>query len=397
MYILQRILAILLGITVLPLRVFLYNLGCGLTVLLLGTGFILGAPIILASLLNTIGMPKILNALFSMFIVLPIVMALTTIAFAAVAAFLIYNTVVEMFKAAWHGLKNGFLYGMDGFWHTLSTQSVLGDIFASHLRAASAGVQVEELINDTDFDGFQRVVGDLEDVIVIHKDLEVPDLQSKGPKGAVALLTDDEAQQIDALVKQIETSKEPLAPQIKQKLSALRTLFTQYKDLSTKLEMVRSALVSNDKSKINDELIAFNEVETPILLVKQYKKGEQWSNVPACSYITDKESLLHWLKTNPKHPVTKDLLKNPEQYNQMETKYIWYELTIKDCSSQELVEAAAQMRVLSGELRTQLSETEQIDTGVGRSSSFFFSPSPERSSDTSSLPRNEFAASMQYS
>jgi hypothetical protein len=397
MYILKRVLAILLGVTVLPLRVLIYNIWYALVALLLGIGLTVGLPIVLASFLHSMGMPKVLNALLNTFIVFPLIMALSTIALASTAAYLIYNTVVGMFKAVWLGLKNGFLHGMEGFWHTLATQSVLGDTFSSYLSAFSAGVGVDELINDTDFDGFQRVAGDLEDVIVIHKDLDVPDLQSKGPKEATALLTDSESQQIDDVVKQIETSKEPLPQHIKEKLSALRTLFTQYKDLSNKLEMVRAALISNDKSKINDELIAFNDVETPILLVKQYKNEGQWYNVPASSYITDKESLLHWLKTNPKHPINKDLLKNPLPYNQMETKYTWYELTVKDCSSDELVEAAAQMRILSSELRTQLSAAQRIDADRGSRSSFFFSSLPDRNSDTSSFQQDDPSSAIQFS
>lgn len=165
--------------------------------------------------------------------------------------------------------------------------------------------------------------------------------------------------------------KAPLSPEEKQQLDALKTLYTQYNDLSKKLEDVRTALVENDKTRIKDEMIAYNEVETPILLVKQYKKEEHWYNVPASSYVTDKESLLHWLKQNPKHPLLKDLLKKPDTYNKMETRYIWYELTKEDCSSQELAEAAAQMNDLTQALLPLLS-LQKMNLGPSTAPQSFF-------------------------
>lgn len=274
-----------------------------------------------------------------------------------------------MLESFWFGFRSGLLHEMPGFWSAFASQHILMQDIDLHVSAFQAGVH--ELIDDVDFDGFQRIRGELHDVVVVKEDLEVPDLESKDTRASLTLLNDIELEKINTLIKELTNPKAPLSPEEKQQLDALKTLYTQYNDLSKKLEDVRTALVENDKTRIKDEMIAYNEVETPILLVKQYKKEEHWYNVPASSYVTDKESLLHWLKQNPKHPLLKDLLKKPDTYNKMETRYIWYELTKEDCSSQELAEAAAQMNDLTQALLPLLS-LQKMNLGPSTAPQSFF-------------------------
>lgn len=55
----------------------------------------------------------------------------------------------------------------------------------------------------------------------------------------------------------------------------------------------------------------------------------------------------------------------------METRYIWYELTKEDCSSQELAEAAAQMKDLAQALSSRL-PTQKMNLGPGTARQSFF-------------------------
>ncbi|HHF7366890.1 TPA: coiled coil protein [Legionella bozemanae] len=373
MYVLKRLLAIVLGVIVLPLRILAYNALYEAIAFLLGVAGVISLPIYLASVFKDLGVSTAKNFLLTTVVIFPLVAAVMTTTFAVITAFLVYNTVINMLESFWLGFRSGLLHEMDGFWNAFALQHTLTQDIDLHTRAFQAGVHADDLINDVDFDGFQRIRGELQDVVVVKEDLEVPDLESKGPRESHTLLNDSELEKINTLIQELTNPQDPLSPEEKRQLDALKTLYTQYNDLSKKLEDVRTALMENDKTRIKDEMIAYNEVETPILLVKQYMKEEQWHNVPANSYVTDKESLLHWLKQNPKHPLNKDLLKKPEPYNKMITRYTWYELTKKDCSSQELTEAAAQMNDLVHAL-TPLLSPQKINRGLGSVPQSFFGP-----------------------
>lgn len=371
MYVLKRLLAIVLGVIVLPLRILAYNALYEAIAFLLGVAGVISLPIYLASVFKDLGVSTAKNFLLTTVVIFPLVATVMATTFAVITAFLVYNTAINMLESFWLGFRSGLLHEMDGFWNAFALQHTLTQDIDLHTRAFQAGVHVDDLINDVDFDGFQRIRGELQDVVVVKEDLEVPDLESKGPRESHTLLNDSELEKINTLIQELTNPQDPLSPEEKRQLDALKTLYTQYNDLSKKLEDVRTALMENDKTRIKDEMITYNEVETPILLVKQYMKEEQWHNVPANSYVTDKESLLHWLKQNPKHPLNKDLLKKPEPYNKMVTRYTWYELTKEECSSQELTEAAAQMNDLIHAL-TPLLSLQKINRGLGRVSQSFF-------------------------
>ncbi|WP_454785618.1 coiled coil protein [Legionella sp. WA2024007413] len=341
---------------------------------LIGVGAVIHLPLAFAYTFKNEGMSPTMNFLLTMLVVVPMTVATISIVFAMTATYLIYDTVLGMLESFWLGFRSGLLYEMEGFGNAYRTQTLSSDLFVQ-LRAFIDWVNEEESIDEVDFDGFQRIRGELQDVVVVHEDLEVPDLEQKNPKKLSKLLDKTQLQQIEKLINVLTQPKKPLSHQEKQQLESLKKLYMQYNDLSKKLEEVRVALEQDDKTQIKDEIIAYNEVETPILLVKQYKndQDDKWYNVPANSYVTDKESLLQWLKLKPRHPLNKDLLKKPDFYNGMTTRYIWYVLTLEDCTSQELDEAAAQMSVLVEALQPLVSDTQKIELGLGSSSQSFFS------------------------
>ncbi|WP_454782702.1 coiled coil protein [Legionella sp. WA2022007384] len=374
MHILKHLLAILLGITILPLRKLAYNMWYTMLAGFAGLAAIIVLPLSLASMFKNEGMSPTKNFLLTMLVIVPIIVALISIVLAITATYLIYDTVINMLESFWDGFRGGLLYEMEGFWSAYHSQRVFNEELFLRIDAFINGINEEEPIDDVDFDGFQRVRGELQDVVVVHEDLEVPDLEHKDTKKTSTLLDKTQLEKIDKLIKALTHPNTPLSHQVKEQLASLKKLYMQYNDLSNKLEEVRVALVENDKTKIKDEIIAYNDVDIPILLVKQYQcsKDKKWHNVPANSYITDKESLLHWLKQKPRHPLNKDLLKTPDSYNGMKTRYTWYVLTKEDCSSQELDEAAAQMTVLATELFPLLSSSQQIELGLGSSVQSFF-------------------------
>ncbi|KTD63775.1 coiled coil protein [Legionella santicrucis] len=370
MYVLERLLAIFLGIVALPLRVFAQHAFYAIIALLVGICAIPGLPLSLALTLNHEGISKAINILVTLFLVFPITAVIITGALALLTVFLLCSTIVHMAEALGLGFINSLLYGMDGFWSTLSTQQILSQTLWNSIKAFVGFANTNQLNSDA---GDQRIIDGLQHFEIVHEDFEIPDLQNKEPREPPILFDETELKRIEGLLAHLTNVKEPLARQTKEQLTILKILYTQYKDLFSKLEEVHLALLSNEKSQIKDELIAYNKVRIPILLVKQYKKGECWYHVPAASYVTDRDSFLHLLKKNSKHPLNRDLFKKPRSYNQMETRYLWYELTENYCSSQELSDGVVEIRVLVDEL-FQLNEIQRMNFSMGAFSPAFFGP-----------------------
>lgn len=373
MYFLERFLAIFLGITVLPLRVLVYNALYAMSALLIGVAFMLGLPLMLALTLNHEGIPKAVNMIMSTFIVFPITVVATAVAFALLTGYLLCSTLIYTLSSLGLGFKNGLLYGMNGFWTALSRQQIISQDASNLFRTFLVSAGGEGLTEGNDFVRVQRVGERWQDLVVVHENLDVPDLQSKEPRAPPVLLSASELNKIEALIEQLTYFKEPLAQPIKAQLVVLKTLCSQYKDLFCKLEEVRLALVNNDRGKIKDELIAYNKVNIPILLVKQYAKDGFWYNVPAASYVGDRDSFLYLLKKSALHPLHKDRFKKPEPYEQMETRYIWHELTENDCSFQELNHLVVEIRVLVDRLLPQLSALQGSKLFMKEAPQTFFS------------------------
>ncbi|KTD14584.1 coiled coil protein [Legionella gratiana] len=372
MYILERLLALFLGIIVVPLRVLACHLLYAMIALLIGVCASIGIPLSLALTLNYQGMSKAVNIPLTLFFVFPMTAVLITSALVLLASYFLYSMIIHTVEALWLGFKNSLFYGMDGFWNTLSTQQIVSQDVWNQIRAFLGLDDREELNEAIYYAGDQRIAEGGLDLEIVDEDFEILDLQSKEPREPPILFDEIELKKIEELMEYVTNFKEPLAQLTKEQFIVLQTLYTQYQDLFSKLEEVRFALIDNEKSKIKDELIAYNKVNIPILLVKQYKKGERWYHVPASSYVTDKESFLHLLKKNPMHPLIRDRFKKPEPYHHMETRYLWYELTENDCSSQELSDAVVEIRVLVDRLLSQLSETQRINFSMWASCHAFF-------------------------
>lgn len=341
MNLINKCLGIFLGCTLLPLRVLAYHFFYTIRMLFIGIGICIGLPILLAVNLNAKGIPKVVNILLSSLLIFPITIVVTSIALATFAAYLTFTSLIKMIQSAWLGVKNGFNNGIHGFFQALIFQDTM---IVNPLSQFEAGFVTEEGANDRNLNGFQRMTSNLQDIIVVHEDKEIPDIESSAPSIIYPLLSDNELKNIAKLLEHYVKAKTSLPLEKKQQLETMQILFMQYRDLKSKLQEVRLALDIGDKSKIKDELIPFSEVEIPILLIKQYKKDQNWYSVPAASYVTDKESFLTWLKHNSRHPLNQDPIIKPKPYNKMETRYIWYELTPSTCFSKELAEAAATIR-----------------------------------------------------
>ncbi|KTD56889.1 coiled coil protein [Legionella sainthelensi] len=370
MYFLERLLAIFLGIVVLPLRVFAYHALWAIIAFFVGFFSILGLPLSLALTLHHEGLSKA-NILLALFFGFPIIAIIVTGALSFLMIFLLCSTIVDTVEALGLGFINSLLYGMDGFWNTLSTQQILSQAVWNPIRVFLGLANTNQLMSNGED---QRIMDGLQNFEIVQEDIEIPDLQNKEPREPPMLLKETELKKIEELIAQLTYVKESLKQPVKEQLTLLNILYIQYKDLFSKLEKVHLALMRHEKSQIKDELIAYNKVKIPILLAKQYKKGENWYHVPAASYVTDRDSFLHLLKYSSKHPLNRDLFKRPRRYNQMETRYIWYELTENYCSSQELSEVVIEIRVVMNALLSQMNEIKRMNVSIDTFSPAFFAP-----------------------
>ncbi|WP_115704717.1 coiled coil protein [Legionella sainthelensi] len=370
MYVLERLLAIFLGIVVLPLRVFAYHALGAIIALLVGLFASFGLPLSLVLTLHHEGLSKT-NIFLALFFVFPITAIIITGALSLLMVFLLCSTIVDTAEALGLGFINSLLYGMDGFWNTLSTQQIFSQAVWNPIRVFVGLANMNQLISNGED---QRIMDGLQNFEIVQEDIEIPDLQNKEPREPPMLLKETELKKIEELITQLTYIQESLTQSVKEQLTILKVLYSQYKDLFSKLEKVHLALMRHEKSQIKDELIAHNKVRIPILLAKQYKKGEYWYHVPAASYVTDRDSFLHLLKYSPKHPLNRDFFKRPKSYNQMETRYIWYELTENYCSSQELSEVVIELRVVMNALLSQMNEIKRMNVSIDTFSPAFFGP-----------------------
>ncbi len=374
-----RLLAMLLGVTVLPIRAVLGFIERAILITLLSLAAIIGVPIFLAYLFNSTGMPKIANVLITVFIVAPISTFLILGATAFVAGSLVVSTLFTIAKSIWTGLTSGLLKGFDGFLEAFRAQpaaatNLIMSLGAFLNRNAAAA---DDQIGAVEFDGFQQIVGELVDVVVQPREHDVPDLMGETQKVGELVLTAPEINTVDEFLSKIPTINKPLAPAVKLEVELLKTRVAQYKSLSTRLEKAKELLTSGEKSKIDEELMNL-EVETPIYFAKQYQdESGKWLNVPAAGYITDKASLLQWLKTKPTHPFNRESIKNPPNYKDKPTRYQWHELTKDNCYSQELGECADEIRGLIKKITPKLDAIELQSPRPGSSRDSMFSQSAE--------------------
>ena len=357
---LERPLAMLLGIIVLPLRSLYHGLQYAIAAVLTGIILIFGIPVFFGRMFDRASFPLAITVLMTTLVVAPIITLLILIALAALEVYLVYATVVNMFKVAWFGLKNGFEEGMDGFWRTWSNQRSFLEGLSLRLRSFTNRVPVGSQFNDIhDFNHFELV-----------------DVYKENSFSAKKLANED-LEAFDALLKDFALLDMPSPMEIKTRMELLKLRMEQYKELSVRLATVEEALKNGNLEEIEDQLIVYNEIKIPVILMKQYQQSDlNWYSVPANSYVTDKDSLISWLKENPKHPLNSDVIKDPSLYNSMPTRYRWHFLITSYCHTPELSENIIEIRDLLTLLPTQLEVLKQNRTNLGTSALILFSPQP---------------------
>lgn len=216
---------------------------------------------------------------------------------------------------------------------------------------------------------------------------DVPNLvvATQVPSREDILLQVDELKRAEELVINCSKLSEPLAPEVKVDVEALKVRLAHYKELSDRLDQVQTALVNN-KSEIKDQLIEYTDVETPIFFAKIYQdEHKEWNNVPGLGYVTDKETISNWLKINPTHTLNRDVIKDPSPYKGMPTRYTMHELTSEHCYSNELGESADEIRALLNKLPAQLEAAKQQKVSLGSSSHSIYNQNAARSDAAETL------------
>lgn len=365
--------AAFLGSILLPIRTAYLSIKLALGILTIGFVASILFPILISLGLNSLNYSMISNVAISVFLVIPIVNALVLTGLAIAGVVLAISGVIDVVKSIWTGLRIGLTEGMDGIIRAYNEQSAPFTALFMHIGEIINRNPAPAGLLETDFDGFQQVnMEELRDVIVPPKVHDIPDFQNEAPQTQSKLLQPNEISSVTHLIN--EFSKLSVNFEIKEKLTTLKTRHEQYIHLAQRLDAVQTALKNNTKENIDDELIAYNSVETPILFIKQYQDNEQWHNVPAMSYITDKNSILEWLKTTATHPINRDEIKNPPKYLGHPTQYIWYELTANSCYSQELGAGTTEIRNLYQELSGLIPEVKIANQSNQSSSQSMFRP-----------------------
>ncbi|MBI2787020.1 MAG: hypothetical protein HYX60_12235 [Legionella longbeachae] len=281
----------------------------------------------------------LIQALF--FIATPLAKALlfTTKGFALALVFIamaLFNVVQGLFSWLSHGiskLKGAFVHDVPVINNEANNQNVAGE-----------GV-------------WQEINGDLIDVVipqnnnvVAHNNQDVFGLFDSDKQLELNLLSEEEKKSIKEMI--LNHNKEPM-------LDRLITRWERYSTLLENLEKVQEALNNNknpenERIEIEDQVIAYMEVEIPMLLVKQYhEKENKWKVVPANSYITNKDTLVLGLNQNQKHPINRDNIYKPSSYEDKPTRYKWYEITANAFYAQELAEGAEEIRTLLFKLQNK--------------------------------------------
>lgn len=235
----------------------------------------------------------------------------------------------------------------------------------------------------------EQPINDAEEIIVVeHVETHLPPelfhnyQQEDNERNSDDKLNAGELSGIEDLLNQFKELKTPISPKTKNLLNTLKVKTGYYKDLSQKLEEVHTALMNKDHEAINDELIRFTTVETPIWFFKQYQKKGQWHTIYHKGYVTDKNALTSWLEANGSHPLYAELVEKPRMHNpspkspnthaMSPTRYRWNALTVDNCSVQELGEIASQLRKLTAKLSSRLESVQSINPGAGSSAQSIF-------------------------
>ncbi|MDP1603946.1 MAG: hypothetical protein Q8M03_11850 [Legionella sp.] len=350
--------AMLAGMVYFPLRALFFGSILALGGIVIGT-ILLGALTFVAPFLLAGELMSKRLSIGAAILFIPIASLLffviTIAALPVLAIVLCAFTPFVLLDSAWKGIKAGFL---SGFSLTCEDHSLFEIIFyeikppankiAVQRVAPVEAVAVHEVAlveeENADEEVWQEVQCGQEKEAPVSLP-EIPDMESTEPLLFTSELSSHELK----TAKKFITLPNASLKKLHDDLESLRQLTERYIDLSKNLADVQKALKDEDLSTLDDQLNVVRDViNTPILFEKQYYRDNSWHPIPVQSYITDKEELLHWFKVakEPTHPFTMDSIIKPDQYGQMATRYRWRELTVDDCQSQELFEAAEQIKDL---------------------------------------------------
>lgn len=290
----ERLLAMFLGIVVLPLTVLYYST---VFLIFLLKNLIVNTPVLFTILLERwrgiLNLPSYGEILDN--IVVDTLLAMTIIFLVPGKAFLLF--IEYFFEFAYKGMVQGYNEGMVGY-----------NRLHGELR------QIFEELN------------------VNHKPHSVP---------KYTLLTEDELNQ----AKQVIASSKQAA------LPSLTTKIERYKALLSTLNKVQVACTNSNYSEIEDQLSTYTDIQTPLLLEKLYLGADNiWHAVPVQTYISDKNSFERWISEGNTHPLTRDNINKPSEYNGQKTRYNKKVLTAENCDAIELYDLAGDIRALLKEV-----------------------------------------------
>ncbi|CEG57939.1 hypothetical protein [Legionella fallonii] len=372
----ERLLAMLLGVTALPLRVIYNSVQSVIQALSITFSALFWVPAFISTVLDRRGFSFHNNLLVTAFLVVPISVALIVIGLGLTGIYLVYSTLVDLISMTWSGLTTGFTDGMDGFWELWASQSSNLDWLVLMLQENTNQFAKEHQINNVeDFDLMQIDVTQLVDVESTLVEHEIPNMQIPVPSSFATLLKHEELQEAEVLNKKFLELDTPLSPELKKQLSQLKIKIERYKSLADRLSSVYQALADGHVTNIDNEVIEGVDVVTPILWFKQYNKDNNWYIVPGSSHVTDKDSLLHWLKLSPTDPNNRDIVKEPSRYKRMPTRYRWHSLTLEYCFAQELHEIAVEVQQLLETLPKELETLKDNRMSIGAVPQRFFGAS----------------------
>lgn len=338
-----RMYAVMLGIFVLPVRSLVPSFNRCVNELSSLFKTVLKIPMVLSLLFEEGNFHRVsINFLKGLFFT-PFTAVLLSVLSMAAAIYITGTSIFFGFKAAALGIYVGAKHGISGF---NSINNLIGEGLLEYWE------DNENIYGEfEDYDQFEPIPDDLEDVVVIH---EIPPMEEEAPK-LHANLTELERKQAETL---IATYKNDRA--LKTKLDILQARLNQYTDLSEKLHKLQEALIHKNLSQINCEFTLF-ELEEPILFYSQMRKGNEWICVPARSYIADKEQTMNWFRLHLNHPLMRGEIVETKDF-----RCRWHKLTADNCNAQELNEGAQEIRSIIGALSKTLESTSQR-----KSTSFF--------------------------
>lgn len=373
---LERLAAAFMGATFLPVRSAYHSIEFAIAALVAGLGLIVGAPMLSSVLFNRADYSIAKNLTYTLFGVFPLTVVVVFSSLVACSGYLLVTTAVNIAKYSHRGFMSGLNDGFDGFWQTYTGQRSYLQAMIFRLDELILQLREERAYNEADFNILELI----NTQPAPHVESNFSELQSAMPSQNVKPLDEAELTRAKKMLNAYAALSVTIAPKIKEMIQTVQILIERHHTLSTDLEHVRIALSGQGRlDTLEDQLIPYSEVKTPIFLAKHYlATNNEWNSVPANGYISDKDALLNWLKNKPIHPLNRDNLRVPPKYLDRPTRYVWHLLTKDNCSVQELEESAQEIRQLTNLLDKELLKFKLQKVRANRSfQSIFFKKRPQ--------------------